>query len=301
MLWGRILGIIGLIGLAGCSPPAANLNSTLNKRNLVDQVNSLLTEGECTEALELVLPYYNSTGVDNDIRLVTAGAHGCYLGIQFFTFLLELVSSDLTGGGFWSAFAALFPSTLGDDNKYESALAAMDILQSALKPTAILNEQYSFNLDTFNPASVFANDRIDDANTFLLMISMAVIGTAESRYGLPSADESYRKTAYLPWTAVGDVTADGCAYVGSILNMFDSLSYLQENSNGSVQSAFETIAAGGAAIEAACVASCGVACPAKLRSRTLCMDDADSKCAVAAITTFINLSPVGWQCVAAGC
>lgn len=326
----RVL-FFALLAFSGCGTPVPDGGSLDGQQQIIDQAEKALTTSDCATALQLILPLYNSANSDNAIRMVTASAYACDANIDFFPLLGTLVSnaSTLNGGGLWSLLAETFPSVQGKDHVVEGALLAEDALQATLQNGIPVLKQYQTNPGTDNVGSVYASDRTSDSNIYMLLVSMAGIGGLESRNGNPSA--SYHKQAALPWATAATMTADGCAYAASILNLIDSIGAVgsvlpasEQTAFGNISTAFNTILTyacnvglnstgaypippsgtpanlGGATstwVSSGCTLTTGTGCPYTLRNRASCTGLATdpNSCAAAGIINFINSSSAGWQ------
>jgi hypothetical protein len=325
----NLLGLLCVLGLLGCGAPTPDLSSEDGKQQILDAVNVALTEQNCSAALSLILPLYSSSNTDNDVRLATASAYGCSAGINFFDLTSDLANNatQLAPPLFWSYMAQLFPSTAGADHKMEGAFYGMDALQAILNPGTIILPANEVNAGGYNVGSVFVSDRTENSNLYLLYMAMAGIGTAESRYGNPSAT-NFNKGNVLPWTTAAAVDANGCGLAASVLNFVDAIGEIESDLPSSIQSALSTTqSAILTGIDQACAYGCsntlpsGVidtalynptgtwvasgcaavtpcsVCPNALRNRSICTSQASdvNSCAAAGIINFINSSAAGWQ------
>lgn len=215
---------VSLLALTGCGAPNPDASSENGKRQIIDQANKALTDSDCATALELLLPVYNSSNSDNEIRLMTASAYACWADINYFKLLGDMVThaSSLAGGGFWTYASSLFPSTIGQDHVAEGSLLGQDALLSILQPGIPILPSGAVNSGSFNVGSVYPADRTDDSNLYLIFTSLAGIGSLQNRYGNP--DANFHPHTALPWTAASSVSSDGCGYTSSITNFVDALS-----------------------------------------------------------------------------
>lgn len=289
---------------SGCSPGLDPANG-LGKRAILDSAKLSLTKSDCTSAIALLKPVYDSVNTDNNVRMLMASSYGCSAKINFFTVIGHLLDNvgSFTGSGFWEFLAKEFPSSTLD-RVTESAQLAQDALQSSINPGAVVLPANLYNTTTFNPGTLSSVDRTSDANSYLFFVSMAAIGGFENRYGSPFPNG--KKSVDLPWTVPTAVDADGCAYASAVVNFVDSLGGLADATVGSVSTTFATLkttfqAGIYAACDSGCFTLCGLAhcatCPTALRNRVSCTGLATdaATCAAVGITLFMNSTPVvGW-------
>lgn len=234
-MWGvkraKIAGVFGIAAMAAvamafasCSAPRYEVGTVEGKAAILDATNVFLSSGDCEGALSTIENLYSSRYTDNEVRLIRASAHGCNAGINLFKLLGDLGDNDLGPPEFWNTMAKLFPSET-TDSRAESAMFATDALMAALKSGTVVPTDAKVNSETRNPGSVFAEDRVDDSNFYMIFVSMALIGTLENRYGSPDST-SFNKGNALPWEDPADVDEDGCAFVGAIMNLLDSAGQL---------------------------------------------------------------------------
>ena len=299
-------GLAGAIGVSGCSAPRQDFSDPNGRDAVIEAINDALTIKDCATAISLVEPWYASTYTGNDARMLRAASHGCHLGINFFSLLGEIATTNLTGTAFWQAMAQFFPSTLGD-GKTESSWYATDALQATVKPGTVFTPSLEINTTTTNVGSLVASDHTDDANIYLTLVSMGTIGTIEWRYGIPSAT-TFKKSVPLPWTAFDLVDTTGCSYVSAMLNILDALQAVQTSTQGShlSQALSSVIILKTTLFDPGCTAgcvTCGLVCngcAASLRTRTACQITTPAtksveNCAVAGLVSAINTDPTyGW-------
>jgi hypothetical protein len=287
---------------AGYSTSEGTVANTLEKQAAIAAVNLALSTSDCTTALTRILPLYNSTNTDNDIRNATAAAYGCQANINFFKLLGDFTSfgGDFSGSGFWEFMTYEFPSTSSpDDRRPIAAEYGIDALFSILNPGTILIPSLTVNSSTDNPGSMLVDDRSSDSNAYLTFMSMALMGSLQSRYGLPGSD--HKQTVALPWSVSTNTKGDGCAFVSGLLNFYDGLTYIQQSAPSNIASIYSEIATllnGG--LSAACQAGCMLCggsvscteCPTTLRDRSSCTGLATdvNSCAAAGVINFVNTS-----------
>jgi hypothetical protein len=235
-----VLGVCLVVAaLQSCGAPTPDDSSADGQQQILDAVDVALSTQQCSTAISLILPLYNSTYSDDVIRLKTASAYGCSAGIDFFGLAGQIVTDSAqmafsgTGTGFWSLLAELFPSTTGQDYKMEGAFYATDALLSVLNPGVLVLPENQVNAGSYNVGSVLTEDRTEDSNLYLLFVAMAGIGTVESRYGYPSPT-NFTKTQVLPWTTAAAMNADGCGLAASVLNFFDAVTAAESDLSGNL-------------------------------------------------------------------
>jgi hypothetical protein len=301
------------IALVACGKPALDPNSTIGQAAIIDQTNNYLTTGDCTDALITILPLYNSSNTNNEVRMLTASAYGCEAGLNFFTVLTNMTTdSNTLTGTFWVV---------------ESSGYAMNTLMTVLIPGQVILPSDLLYTTSVNPASLDVSDRIGDSNIYMLMASMAAIGGAESRYGNPNS--TYHPQNLMPFNDnITKMTDEGCIYAAGILNFFDSIapsSAVLSSDVASILTQIETLSVA-AYFDTACdygckgtipsgadaalnlngnwvatgcsiAAGCG-GCPKNLRDYTSCHPNVANDpgaCAAAGLVNFVNSSAAAWQ------
>jgi hypothetical protein len=324
-----ILGLFALLAFS-CGRPALDPNSAVGKEAIIDQTNNDLTTGDCTDALITILPLYNSSNTDNQVRMLAASAYACEAGVNFFSTLTNLtLDANTLTSTFWGFFAQLFPST-SIDKVVESAGYGMDTLMTTLIPGQVILPSDMINSTSVNPGSLDFSDRIGDSNIYMLMVSMAAIGGAESRYGNPTSTFHPQSNPPLPFNDnVTKMTDQGCIYAAGILNFFDSIgpasavlssdvaSVLNQITAVSVSQYFDlacdygckgTMPSGsdiialnptGKWVATGCSISAGCGgCPKALRDYTSCHPNVANDpgaCAAAGLVNLVNASLAAWQ------
>lgn len=199
------------------------------------QILEDLTKNACANAIELATELYTSKYTDNETRMLYASAMGCNVGLNMYTVIGQLPNLGTSANPI-GEFAKMFPATSAD-SRMESAQYGLDATQSILNFGSVVSIADQLYPSSYNIGSVLTRDRTDDANVYLMFISMAVIGTVLNRYGAP--DASYGQGADLPWETVATVKADttgnACALAAGFLNFFDGADIAQAflGSNGS--------------------------------------------------------------------
>jgi hypothetical protein len=294
--------ILSAVFAFGCAPAA----DPLQKTSIVDSVNLALSQGDCSTALNTVQTYYNSAQSDNSIRTAMASTYGCFAGVEMLQIINDLVNfpGDIGGSGFWEFLVQEFPSTAtpSDDKKPQAAKYGIDATLSILNPGIILIPDYTINATGFNPGSLLSADRIDDANSYLTFVSMALLGTLQNRYGLPTSN--YHKSTDLPWEDPANVQGDGCAFAAGLLNFYDGIKFIKDASSPSVASIYGQIESFlGSALDQGCQLGCTLCltdvscttCPTTLRNRDSCtgVNTDTNSCAASGLVMFVNESWLG--------
>jgi hypothetical protein len=286
--------------------------------------NLYLNDADCTHAIATIENLYNSTASDNEVRITRASAQGCAAGVPNFMVFLQTIidnAASFSTGGFWQLMAKTFYTSnfIDQDRRVTASFNSSDALMATLLPGAVISPSYLIN-SAPNLGSVIAQDRTNDANVYMIFMSMATVGNLEVRYG--AADSSGNKTQVLGatdasdvvgWTNSSRIDVNACGYAAAILNMFDSIDTVAGALSGNVASSVTTItttfsslmddacdlgcqACGLAA--GVCKGSGGHACPMTLRNRFSCdASVATNKeaCAAAGMVNAIMTTPgLGW-------
>jgi hypothetical protein len=320
-----LFGALALLACA-CGKPALDPNTTVGQAAIIDQTNIYLTTGDCTDALITILPLYNSSNTNNEVRMLTASAYACESGVNFFTVLTNMTTDANTlSGTFWGYFAQLFPSTLSD-KVVESSGYAMNTLMTVLIPGQVILPSDLLYTTTVNPASLNFNDRTGDSNIYMLMVSMAAVGGTESRYGNPNSTYHPQSNPPLPFNDnVSKMTDEGCIYAAGVLNFLDSIGPASAVLSSDVATILNQISSevSESTLDAACdygcrgttpplgvyntgnwvPTGCSIAagcskCPTSMRDYTQCHPNVandPAACAAAGIANFVNASLAAWQ------
>jgi hypothetical protein len=285
-------------------------NSSDRAAMMVDARNAL-TSNNCSSALSIITPLYNSVYSNNDVRMIFASAHGCNIGIQLYVLIDSLTSANVTTtSNIFKTFVRLFPSKTATDSRMESSNYATDALQASLLPGTVLSAVGTINSGTNNPGSLLTRDLTPDANTYLTFIAMASIGTVLNRYGFAASDDpaatSYAKTQALPWTTKAAVQADttnsGCTLSSGLFNLIDGIqavaaiivsgsTYTQLNAIlQQLQTYVNLAATTGCQADGYSASVCATAI-ARLRTRTACSEQDAAASATAGVIQGVN---AGW-------
>lgn len=319
-LYSSLLIFLG-IQLSGCAKGELSCDSEDGRAAIVAEVSNFLNTQRCPEAIQTIDRFYTKDGCGTDnIRYARASAYACAANLNFFTLIDNLVnnSSNLTGNLFWRYLTELFPATL-NDGKVAAGVYATEALMALRNVGTVTPVQYTINASTQHPGSLLVGDRQENANVYLMLTSMAMVGALQNEYGAPNG--TYQPTQVMGFTA-GNAkgwvdplysTVDSCTYASAILNMVDSMGAVA-TSLGSISTEVQTVATVlDAALAAACEAGCtnttavatGCAfaagqcnpCPILLRDSNSCTAAVTDKetCAAAGIADFINANPIGWN------
>jgi hypothetical protein len=275
-----------------------------------------IDEGDCTTAISVAASAYNSASSNNEIRMAYAQAYACAAGVDLLT-LTYNISQKINSSGaasIWGFLASNFPSTTTptDDKIPQKAIASLEALFAILEPNTLVSSAYSVNASTYNPMSVYADDRTTDANTLALFVTLPLIGSLLYRYGdinskdertvdLPWANTSFASISSTPWSTSGTIASDGCALAAGVLNLYDQINIIVDEASSSTASAFfsiQTILTEG--LDAGCELACSLcasagactSCPQLLRYPGSCTNSNTdpNTCAAIGVITFVNAS-----------
>lgn len=290
------------------------------KSAILDGVKNALSVQDCAAAVALIDPVYNSGCTDDEVRFARASAYGCAANINFFKLIGDLLVNDLAASGFWITMTMLFPSVT-TDTRVTAGQGSTDSLMAIRKPGAITALADMIGINTFNPGSLIAVDRHQDANAYLMFVSMSLIGSLQNRYSSPNPS-TFRKTQVVGYSAVKpqgwavatNVDLEGCTYASAILNLLDAVNDVSQNVSGNMGTILSQVGSTfTSGINLACDLGCRGAggylsgcslpagscnpCPTALRNRTSCTgaDEEKVSCAAAGIAHFINTDATnGW-------
>jgi hypothetical protein len=239
--------------------------SSATTQSAIDVTNNYLTNGDCGDALTTILPIYNSSASNNQVRLITASAYGCDADVNFFQVLtnLGLDANTLTSASLLGYLAQIFPSTTAD-KVVESGGYGMEVLLTTLTTGEVIAPQNLINSTSDNPGSLLYSDRIADSNLYMLMLSMATLGGAASRYASATFHPANASMAF-PWVNnTTAMTTEGCTVAAAVENFMDVLDDEATILSGSAGAQLTTIEGllNTATFDAACEAGCkGTALP----------------------------------------
>ena len=214
-----------------------------------DQINIDLTNNDCPDALTLSTQLYQSSYSDNDTRMLYASAQACNVGIQLFQLLDDITAANFSSStdAVFRVLVKLFPSTSAD-SRMQSSWFAQDALQAILNPGAVVAPSDQINFTSYNPASDLASDHTFDANSYMIFMGMAVVGTTLNRSSYTTetpASQSYAPQQLLPWTTLlavqNDTTGAACALASGFFNLFDGITQTVGFLSGSTSSQLNLI------------------------------------------------------------
>lgn len=313
VLAARNLFLFSLLwGLSGCGASLLDGTTPQGKIAMIEKTNQYLNSGDCTNAIATIEDLYQSEDSDNEVRFAMASAYACEANINFFKLVMDLSSDPAAlSTGFFALLAKLFPSQdIPSDKTVTAAKLATDALMAMLKPGMPIDTDEYVNFESFNPGSVVAQDRLDDANAFLLFVSMAGIGALENRY--VTVDAGHKPPIPTPldfWNDETKVTATDCTFASMVVNFADTIGSVAEAVNTpSTKASLITLQAVYQqaifdACDEGCVTICGIAscaqCPKTLRDRTSCTGVAKdpASCAAAGIAKMVNAAWFGGTAV----
>ncbi len=311
----KILFLISFLFLSACGATNINCDSDKNRKALVAEVDKLLSSQNCTGALSLIEPFYPLAACASDeVRTARAAANSCAANVNFFQLTSDLSTNDIVGNQLWVTLTKLFPSSL-TDQRLTGGQNALDALFAIRKPGLLTPPEYVVNSTSANPGTLVAAHRTDDSNVYGMLVSMALVGSLQNRYGAPTATYTRGQklgtsvTYVNGWETVAAIDSAACTYAGSILTLFDSITQVGGTFSSSLGSTGATLVTAAAlytgllntACDAGCV-TCGFAagacatCPTELRNRNACTGLATDKasCAAAGIAQFMNSTPAGF-------
>jgi hypothetical protein len=239
-----------------------DLDTDRGRRARIDDANFHLSKGECSAALASILPLYQSTYVDDEIRLVTASAHACEG-----TFNLLNLAGGLSSAA--NPFQGLAKSLSNKPN--DGARAAMYRANDVL---------------TKNGTALGASLRSPAANSYMVFIQLGIIGTVIRNYGSPALDGAQGANLVYDVSSnpAGEVSnEDACALAASLGNIVDSFVH-----SGLVD---ESIKSFSDQLENICVTNTGQSCSVLSQSRSACDGTNTASIAAQGVVTGIN---AGW-------
>ena len=305
-----IFSVSACLVAGSCGRIPYNIDDPGSRAATLLDVQKELTLGHCSQALTLITPLYQSKYSDNQIRLYYASAQGCNIGINLYPLLTDISTSDFSSiDAIFKSLVRLFPST-SSDTRLQSAWLATDALLACVETSSTLTDPFVINASSYNPGSVLVSDRTVDSNSYLLFISMALIGNSLNRFGYSSGQSpsglSYAQGALLPWESrdliKSDNTGVGCAHATGMLNMFDgiqaNLGLFPSNISGAmsnINSLLSVLFTAAGKLQCLADGYLSYQCDAaieRLRSRGACSEQDEAASAAAGIINEINL---GWM------
>jgi hypothetical protein len=249
-----------------CGSLTPSVSDPTGQQAILDIANNDLTNSDCGDALSTILPLYNSTYSNNQVRLITASAYGCDAEINFFQVVtnLGLDANTLSTASLFGYLAQIFPSTTAD-KVVESAGYGMEVLLTTLTTGEVIAPASLINSTSDNPGSLLYSDRIADSNLYMLMMSMATMGGAASRLGNKTTFHPLSSTSPFPWTDnTVSMTTEGCTVAAATQNFLDVLAAEALVLSGSASAALQQVEGyiSTSSLDAACEAGCkGTALP----------------------------------------
>ncbi len=320
-----------LNAVLGCSAPKKD-STPLGKKAAIDSVNNFLSTQQCGKAIDEIEPVYNSSASDNEVRFARSNAHACAAGVDFIGTNLGLATGgSLSGSGFWSNLAKIFPKAVPipgvPDSQVENAWKAQDALMAMLLsgtvvPDKYKNDEYDLHdQPSHNVGSLVTTQRTDDSNLYMIYASMAAMGALQNRYsgtiprtGTKNFPLGYKNYATDGWQKIANMDIEGCSFAGSFLLMLDGI-IASSRSLGKLRNALSQVETLATYINNACELGCqgsvpsgypgtgtgcsGIPsgacnpCPFSLRRRTSCTTKVDNRegCAAAGIAYFVTNDP----------
>ncbi len=285
----------------GCAAPnqwsGQGIPSPLMIATALDSVNLALNQAQCSTALHMISPLYQSPYSNSDIRLAMGATYGCFANLQFFTLLNQIIQSSqtFTGSGFWNFLIQQFPSSLtpNDDQRPAFLVTGIQALMSAAQSDIFLNPEYFLNLTSNNPLALRSVDRVSDANLLLIFFGLALTGSELSRLDRSAG-------IHLPWTTYDQTSGAGCGFASGLLHFLDGIEFLKTNTAGALSNALsalqkieamglDTMCASGCTLCADPTVTCKT-CPPALRNPTSCTGTKEIySCAAAGISQSVDL------------
>lgn len=177
-----------------------DISTDNGKLAAIQQANSYLNSGMCTEAITVLTPLYQSQYVDFDVRMAYASAYACKAGFSMPTLITNLKGSS---SSFWALIVAAMYST-GSDYHLTNYKYAADILR----------------LTTTVSGSLSASDRPSDANAYMILIQTGVLASIISELGV--ASQSTGKKTVTGFSA-GASNAYKCATEVAVTTIVDCI------------------------------------------------------------------------------
>jgi hypothetical protein len=219
-----------------------DLSTERGRQARIDDANFFLSKGECSNALEAILPVYNSSEVNDEVRIVTASAYACAGTFN----MLTMLGNILGASNFLSVMAKSLGNSPGDGAR-SSFYQAVDVLTQA-------------------GSHLEASSRSSSVNTYMVFLQMGVIGSILRNYGAPGADGS--QTTDLVYDGHGGSPAgemsdtDACALSASLSLISDS--YRHSSLTDSDTAALVN------SIDSLCIAAGLTSCSDLNKSRSAC-------------------------------
>ncbi len=260
----RILWLFVCFLLIGCGN-RFDLSTERGRQARIDEANFHLSYGQCAAAHEAINPLYDSTQVNDEVRLVKAAAYACEGTFNFLTIVGNIAGTT-------DFFAALAKSMTNSPN--DSARTAMYSAVDVL---------------TQNNLVLNASSRSRTVNDYMAFLQMGVIGVILRNYGSPSSTGAqgqnliYDGAGGSPANEMSDI--DACALSAAFAHFSDS--YRNSNLNDSDSTNFS------ARVDSICTGAGLASCASINKNRTACNGGNNADSAIAqSVVTGVNTS---WQ------
>jgi hypothetical protein len=221
--------------------------SSTATQSAIDIANNDLTSSDCGDALTTILPVYNSSSSNNQVRLVTASAYGCDAGVNFFQVLTNfgLDGNTITTASLLGYLAQVFPSTTAD-KVVESGGYGLEVLMTTLTTGEVIAPGNLINSTSYNPGSLSYVDQIPDSNLYMLLMSMATLGGAASRNANLTTFHPTNASTPLPWVNnTSAMSSEGCTVAAAAQDFVDvfnqELNVIVDEIPSSVATQFKTL------------------------------------------------------------
>lgn len=219
-----------------------DLSTERGRQARIDDANYHLSKGECSSAHSAIDPLYNSSHVDDEVRLIKASAYACDGGFE----LLTLAASFVGATNYFKAIAKSMNNTAGDAKRTAMYNAADVLTESGTK--------------------INASQRSRRVNTFMVFLQLGTVGTILRNYGSPATDGT--QGANLVYIANGAAdpgemsNTDACALTASLAIITDSYanSSLSDSDTAAVNDTLNT----------ACVNAGLASCSVANKDRSVC-------------------------------
>jgi len=260
LLAALLFGLIGLLSLSACGN-RFDLSTERGRQSRIDEANFYLSYGNCAGALEAINHVYESSHVNEDVRLIKASAHACAGTFN----LLTLLSSLDGATDYYAAVAKAHKNSSSD-----GAVGAMFIASNVL---------------TENNTKMNASQRTISVNNYIIFIQLGIVGTILRKYGAPTSTGA--QTIDLVYTTGGNPpgemdNTDACALGAALSTFSDSMT------NASISDAstlsFNT------SLNTLCVAAGLSSCAVANRDRGACDGSNAASIVAESIVTQINAS-----------
>lgn len=174
----------------------------------IDEANNFLTIGDCDSAINVLKPVYDSSSVNNDIRMTYSSAYACKGGLFMTSVISSLASAS---SDIWSALVKSDYSSGSSDGHLTNLNTASDVLRTTASSSPGFN----------------ASDRSNDANTFMIFLQAEIIGSVISPLGLANQSTGHKTQSIATAIANGQVTSsDECYVEVAVATIDDCLTYV---------------------------------------------------------------------------